>query len=231
VWVEVIVPPTKGAAMGVGTTTDGDAIVATIGSVGDPGGVARFAASDGTAIWTEVPDSSDLRLWAATVGAGDRAYAAGELRSTLTWAGTVLGGRAGSDPVLLELQSDGSPGAATVFEDTGNGSFTAVTAHMGDGVVAVGFIEGDLVLSDGTHSTAAGSRDAFVSAFTTDGALRWSRHFGGPSEERASGVAVDTTGAVVLVGALDGTMNVDDLPPLVSAGDSDIFAIRIVPTP
>jgi hypothetical protein len=62
--------------------------------------------------------------------------------------------------------------------------------------------------------TSAGSSDAFISSYDSDGNPRWIRQFGAGSAEFASGVAVSPTGYVYAVGktsgALEGTSSGND---------------------
>ena len=50
------------------------------------------------------------------------------------------------------------------------------------------------------QATAGGEVDAFVSQFDQDGALEFSTYLGGSLEDRASGIVVDSSGAIVVVG-------------------------------
>jgi hypothetical protein len=67
-------------------------------------------------------------------------------------------------------------------------------------------------------NSSAGHTDVFLSRSASDGTPFWTRQFGGSSVDYATGVAVDASGAVYVVGYTYGT-----LPGKASAGNADAF--------
>jgi len=90
----------------------------------------------------------------------------------------------------------------------------------GDGQVYVaGHFHGTVDLGEG-DVTAAGAMDVFLSAFATDGSYRWSRTFGGGSQDYGNGLAAGE-GVVILAGASE-SLSIDyGGGPLVSKGGND----------
>jgi hypothetical protein len=69
-----------------------------------------------------------------------------------------------------------------------------------------------------------GSRDAFVRSYSSSGTPRWIRQFGTSESDSATGVAVDESGNVVIVGNVAGTF-----PGESSAGLTDTFVRKYGP--
>ena len=70
----------------------------------------------------------------------------------------------------------------------------------------------------------AGSTDAFLRKYDASGAELWTRQFGSPEADSASGVAVDGEGNVYVAGETGGV-----LPDQVSAGREDAFLRKYAP--
>ena len=103
-------------------------------------------------------------------------------------------------------------------------------APDGDVIVA-GAFRGTVDFGNGPI-TAAILEDAFVARYAPDGVLRWVSHIGSsvhPSDNvRATGVAVDGNGNVLLTGLFEGTVDAGT-GALVSAGADDIFVVCYAP--
>jgi hypothetical protein len=61
------------------------------------------------------------------------------------------------------------------------------------------------------------------------GDLLWVRHFGGPANETANGVAIDSKGNLLVAGTFDGGLAFGGLQPLTSKGAKDIFLLKLDP--
>jgi hypothetical protein len=99
--------------------------------------------------------------------------------------------------------------------------------------------EGDVVVA-GTFSTSAvdfglgplpraGTDDVFVAKLDPSGRPLWSKRFGGPDFQEATGLAVDAAGDIVVAGAFVDTGPDFGLGPLPCAGGSDAFVAKLDP--
>jgi cysteine-rich repeat protein len=70
--------------------------------------------------------------------------------------------------------------------------------------------------------TSAGGYDAFVAKFSPSGTHMWSKRLGGPGQDNAPAIAIDSSNHVILTGAFQQTVNFGG-GPLTSAGSGDIF--------
>lgn len=83
----------------------------------------------------------------------------------------------------------------------------ALATDKAGNVVLVGFYQGTANLG-GVPMTSAGQVDFFVAKYDTEGNAMWVRPFGGPGNDMATGVAIDLSGNVYVVGASDGALTI-----------------------
>ncbi len=91
-------------------------------------------------------------------------------------------------------------------------------AGAGGGTAGAGGATGT---QSSSASTGAGGDDGIPSV--------WSRRFGDASAQTVADVGVDESGNIYLVGSFAGTLDVGLAPNLVSAGDSDVFVVKLDP--
>ncbi len=110
------------------------------------------------------------------------------------------------------------------------GSFTS--DPLGN-LVMVGMFYGSLDFDPSPtadiQSAAADSYDAYVTKLNADGSYAWTRTFGGPGNDEAASVAVDSLGNILVAGGFRGTVDFDPGPgtDLHSAsGFNDIFVSK-----
>ncbi|MBK9275847.1 MAG: hypothetical protein IPM49_15100 [Flavobacteriales bacterium] len=81
--------------------------------------------------------------------------------------------------------------------------------------------------------SAAGSIDAFVTAFDAAGAHLWAARIGSTGEDRGYALVADTADQLFLTGFFSGTADLDPGPgsaPALSLGGTDAFVLRLDPT-
>lgn len=79
---------------------------------------------------------------------------------------------------------------------------------------------------DTTVTGPGGGGDCLLSAFTSDGALLYTRMFGGPGFDNCRGVGASNQGDVFVAGEFEGTVAFDAFN-LTSAGSEDIYVARL----
>ncbi|WP_437736313.1 hypothetical protein [Sorangium sp. So ce1335] len=108
---------------------------------------------------------------------------------------------------------------------------TGVAVDAAGQAVVVGHYAGSIGIEHPSFPpdlfTSAGGDDLFVAGFERSGARRWSKTFGGAGDQRASAVAVDSLGDVLIVGTFEGTLELPFLAPLTSAGGTDVFVVKL----
>jgi hypothetical protein len=78
--------------------------------------------------------------------------------------------------------------------------------------------------------SSVGSLDGFVAKYTAGGALVWAKTFGNTGDDRAYGVAVDSTGSVLVTGYFQKTVNFGGVTLTANdpynVGQPDIFVLK-----
>jgi hypothetical protein len=72
--------------------------------------------------------------------------------------------------------------------------------------------------------TSAGRSDGFVTKYDSSGAFVWLRQFGSNGFDSTSGIAVDASGQVLVVGSVEGVLSGQ-----IGAGGQDAFYLRLLP--
>jgi parallel beta-helix repeat protein len=123
---------------------------------------------------------------------------------------TYLGGRGGSG-------ADSEEGSAIAVDSLGNAYITGQTPSSDFPTT-----------SDALQSTKGGSSDAFITQLAPDGALLYSSYLGGSGNDSGDGIAVHSTGEVVVTGqtASDNFPLVNALQPT-KGNATDIFVTKI----
>jgi hypothetical protein len=159
--------------------------------------MSRGGSGDGRGFVRE-DDTSGAAAPAIAVGTSSAAPAAGPALWTRTFAGSGKG--------------SGARAAAIAADREGN----VVVAGSFAGTVSFG----------GMPLTSAGEDDVFVVKLDRTGKHLWSKRFGGPGYQDATGVAVDDRGEVVVVGTMDQEADFGG-GTLKSAGMIDLFVARL----
>jgi hypothetical protein len=187
----------------------------------------RKYSTSGTELWTrqvttnsDRGDPEDSREYASAlaVDSSGNVFIGGS-------AGKSLGGgpSTGSGPFFLRmLDASGGvlwtrqfgPSSTDVFEDALS---ALVVSADGATIYAAGTVRGAL-----PANTHAGGADAFVQAYTTNGARSWAHQFGANDDDFGNGVAVGANGDVYVVGSTKSA-----LAPAPHLGGSDVFVRRL----
>jgi len=160
----------------------------------------------GTALWTRQfgTPTFDEALGVTTDASG--VYVAGYIQGVLS---------SNPDAFVRKYDAGGTELWTRVFGGNVGGTDEALgVAVDASGVYVTGFVSGAL---PGQTSAGGIGNDAFVRKYDTAGNELWTRQFGSPVGDNATGVAVDTTGVYVTgftIGALPGQTNL---------GSNDVF--------
>ncbi|MFO0601899.1 MAG: SBBP repeat-containing protein [Polyangiales bacterium] len=146
---------------------------------------------------TPVGGEADDELVAVAADDAGNTVAAGAFRGVLRLAGMApLTSEGASDVVVLSLSPDGSIRWARRLGGPGTDAANAVGLDPAGNVYVVGSFTAMMDFGMGPIP-ASGESDAFVVSYTSAGAPRWSRTFGGDGPDAAFAVAVDAQGPYV----------------------------------
>jgi len=100
----------------------------------------------------------------------------------------------------------------------------AVAVDANGNVVITGQLEGRADLG-GAVLTSSGDKDVFIAKYSSSGAYLWSKKIGSTGSDVGSGIGVDTSGNVLVIGQFQGTVDFGG-GGLISAGGADIFVAK-----
>ena len=188
--------------------------------------VAKLDAS-GAPIWAR--SSGDAQgSTALAVGADGSVVLAGYFSGTVNFGGgPALTSAGATDVFVVKLDPDGTPVWARRFGDEQGQGATGVATDASGGVVVTGYFNGAVDFGDGPPLESAGQGDVFVTKLDASGAPLWARRFGDEQLQISSGVATDASGAAVVAGYFNGTVDFGSGPPLESAGQGDVFVTKL----
>lgn len=123
------------------------------------------------------------------------------------------------DVIVMKCAPDGTLRWSRQFGTKDNDVATAISVSASGEIYVAGYTRGAL---DGELNH--GGDDAFLTKFDADGNRIWTRLWGSSAQDRATGVAIDKRGDIVVVGFTAGTLDGNT-----SAGGTDFFATKFSP--
>ncbi len=157
----------------------------------------------------------------------------GYFNGTANFNGTSLTSAGFSDIFLVKLDNSVPPPPASTFVKgfggVGNDAGQAVTTDSSGNIITAGYFSSTVDFGGGTLQSAGGVEDIFLAKHSPSGAYIWSKEFGGSGRDRATSVAVDKDGNILVAGYFSGTVDFGG-GPLTSADLLDIFVAKYSPS-
>ena len=150
---------------------------------------------------------------------------AGSAHGTVSFGGSDLVSAGGADVVVAQLDADGSHLWSQRFGDASYQAASGIAVDGSDQVLVAGYFQGAMSFGGGVLQSGGGD-DIFVAQLDTDGEHLWSQRFGGPSQQYANAISIDTAGNVLVTGAFHGAVDFGG-DELVSAGGGDIYVVKL----
>lgn len=195
------ITPASGVSDIKATTTDADGNVYVVGTVtGDLGSGVVQGTQD---TYLRKYDAAGKLVWSRLLGSSERAsgYAiATDANGNVAIAGKV------TDRLTSTAIGGGDDTFVTKFDSQGREVFTRQIAPVtNDQANAIAFgADGSLYVAGQTNSamsagvTHGGGSDAYLMKLTSSGSLEYVRQFGGAGDDRATALAVDDNGDVIM---------------------------------
>jgi hypothetical protein len=208
-----------------GVTDFGGGGVASV--IGHDAYLVKLAAN-GNYTWHETAGASgeQVGFGVAVDGDGDVLWT-GTLSGPMTiGTGSTLDTNGGDDVFVAKLDAGGNHLWSQSFGDTSDQIGSALAVDANDDVIIVGSSTG--TVDYGGCPLAASGQDVLVLKLDTDGNHLFSRTFGDGDDQYARGVAVESSGEIVVVGNFSGDIDFGG-GAHTSAGGIDIFVSRLTP--
>jgi hypothetical protein len=167
----------------------------------------------GEHVWSQAFGDAAIQTGAgvAVDGAGN-VLLAGAFDGSIDFGGGALTSAGGLDGYITSLSAAGAHLFSKRFGDAGEQLGAAVASDGSNNVVATGHFEGSVDLGGGAV-TSAGQTDILVTKLSPAGAPAWSKRLGDNGSQLAYGIAIDSTGKVVVAGSFQGDVFVAKLAP------------------
>jgi fibronectin type 3 domain-containing protein len=164
------------------------------------------------------------RGYSVAVDAGGSVVIAGYLVGTVDFGGGPLTSAGLADAFLAKFSSAGAHQWSRRFGGASSDIAETVAVDATGNIAAAGYFQGSADFGGGAL-TSAGGNDAFTARYDANGNHLWSRAWGGASDDRATGVAVDGAGSVLTTGTFTGSVSFGG-PLLPNTGGADIFVVK-----
>jgi len=143
------------------------------------------------------------------------------------FGGGLLTSAGESDAFAVKLDAAGNHVWSKRFGDSSFQEAFGIAADPAGNVVVTGRFEGTADFGGGTM-LSHGGQDAFVLKLGSSGNHLWSKRFGDGADQGAALVAIDGAGAALVSGLFWGQIDCGG-GPLVSAGETDAFLVKLSP--
>ena len=254
-WAESFTGMTGSAAAGNDVAVDASGNLYATGLFSgsiyfDPGSntVSRTSAGS-TDIFVVKLDGSGTYTWVNTVGAAGadqgkallldasaNIYVTGIFNNTVNFnpsgVAASLSSAGGNDVFVWRLDAAGNhtwvKGMGGTSSDAGNSISMDALGNINIGGSFAGTADFNPDPAVTANLISAGSNDAFAAALDSAGNYIWAEGYGGTMADAANSIRVDpVTGSVYLAGQFNGTATFGTIP-LVSAGSTDAFLLKLV---
>ncbi|MBU1699782.1 MAG: hypothetical protein KJ970_04670 [Candidatus Eisenbacteria bacterium] len=150
--------------------------------------------------------------------------ATGQFLGSVDAGGGIMTSAGSVDIYLAEYSASGGHLWSRRFGGAGADYPRSVSTDLFGNIALAGFFEGTSQFG-GDFLVSAGSFDAFVSTYDTDGNHSTSQRAGDSGEQNGLDLFYEDDGDIVMVGKFEGSVDWGG-GPLVSAGDFDIFLVK-----
>jgi hypothetical protein len=221
----VVVAASANGTIQHGGTTPSNATLDGLGD--DDALIVKLDANGGLSWWRRFGDpASQFAQDVAVDGAGN-VFATGYFFGAIDFGdGAIATVDAGADVFALALSPDGELIWSRVIGGNGDGVGRGVALDAAGDPTITGYFLGELI-SDDRLFESAGDRDVFVIALAgADGQTRYTRIFGDAREQRAQALAIDASGAAIVVGRTEGPVDWGGGERPVDAGGA-MFVVKL----
>lgn len=171
---------------------------------GTDGFIAKLGPNGDTLVFSTYLGGSAEDRGVSIAADSTGAYVAGNTSSSNFPTASALFGsyRGGTrDGFIVKVGTSGAIGFSSFFGGSADDSATAIAADSSGFYVAGYTSSSDIPLQGALYGTPAGAADAFVAKINIAGnAITYSTYLGGSSDDRATSIAVDSTGAAYIAG-------------------------------
>ncbi len=171
-----------------------------------------------------VGGTADDVATALCVDTNGAVYVTGYFMGTVNFGGGNLFSQfGGQDSYLAKYDSAGAYVFAKKFTNNADDQGAALACDSTNGIYLGGKFQGSIDLGGG-NLVSAGATDMYLGKFNSGGTYIWGQRFGGTLADSVSGIAVDSSRSIYLLGSF--TQSIDMGGGTITTGSSDSDAVH-----
>jgi len=175
------------------------------GALGNAGGNDIFLAkfdSNGDNLWSKrFGGSNNDYNYSVSVDSSNNVYITGYyISSSIDFGGGALTKDAGYNIYLAKFDSNGNHIWSKRINGTSSGEISSVSVDSSNNVYITGSFIGSHIYLGGNILDNAGGDDVYIAKFDSNGNHKWSKTFGGTSNDRGYFLSLDNSNNVYLTG-------------------------------
>ncbi len=226
----------------IAVTPDGDLVVVGLfagmidfggNPMGSTGSTDIFVAklhANGEHVWSKrFGDASTQEARAVVVDQAGNIYVGGYVEGSVDFGDGIKTSAGGADAFVAKFEADGKGIGSKLFGDAADQSVQQLGLTPTNQLVLAGTF-GGTVSFGGPKLTSVGGVDLFVAKLDESSFHVASRRFGGMGTEAVNGLAIDSTGAVLLTGSFDSTIDFIAGVSVTSKGLADVYVAKLSST-
>ena len=190
--------------------------------------IAKYSAV-GAHIWSKTfANDGDEFAMSVAIDSSDNIIIGGYFYALVDFGGGYLVADGGSDYFLAKFNSSGTYQWSKKYGGaSGQRAYSLDIDASGNPVIAGDFSISMDAGNGVTNNSTSGSTDVFVAKYSgVDGSFTWVKPIGGLSTQGVTGVDVDSSGNVVVIGYFSNSLIFGTGPTLLSAGGTDGFLVK-----
>jgi hypothetical protein len=178
--------------------------------------------------WADnIGGQEDEYVWGMAVDAAGNCYVTGGFSSPTLNLDTIALTNTGSyDQFIVKYDTRGKMVWAKNFGGTDYDIGTKIVLDHDGNLIVLGIYYSHTITFGSTILTNLGSGDIFLLKISPDGDIIWAKGAGGADDEQAYGLAVDSTGGVVVAGYYQSPTLAFGSTTLVNFGGIDMFVVK-----
>ena len=206
-----------------GVAVDSNSNVYTLGR--SMGGFDSYSHQGNYDILIAKFNSSGTKQWTSQIGSSSYDWTSGidiDSDGNVYIVGSTNGGidsnsnTGGYDAIILKYNSSGTKQWSRQFGSSSNDWAMDLDINSSNEIYITGRTNGSL-----DSNTNLGSYDGFLVKYNSSGTKQWTKQFGTSSIDWANGVAIDSSGNIVVTGYTDGSLDGNS-----NSGGSDLFLLK-----
>lgn len=182
---------------------------------------------NGGYLWAKLFGAAgNQRIFGTATDIDNNVIVVGSFEQNIDFGGGALTSAGFEDVFIAKLDPNGNEIWSKRYGETGDQRALAVVTDLQKNVYVTGWFKGAIDFGMGPV-TSAGGEDGFLVKLGSAGNVIWSRTFGDAADQRAQALTLDSSGNPLMVGYFGGSMAVTGGPTLTSAGNHDIFLVKL----